>query len=214
MKPNQKTTSLAGCSGRNVPVDISMGSASGFSLIEVLISIIILSFGLLGMVGLQAGALQANRDARLQSSAIALARELAEMMRGNKDVAIAASGSNPYLGSFDSTPLEAGTPTYCLSVGSTACADATAVANAQMTEWLARIDAELPGARVDTCFDTAPYDANGLPQWACTAGTSGVIVIKIGWTRGSTDRSSENATPLDRASRPSIIFPVTAGSAT
>ena len=70
----------------------------GFSLIEVLISIIILSFGLLGMVGLQAAALQANRDARLQSVATTLGRELAEKMRGNKAVAVLLA--NPYLGMY------------------------------------------------------------------------------------------------------------------
>ena len=70
---------------------------NGFSLIEVLISIIVLSFGLLGMVGMQSAALQANREARLQSSAAVLARELAEIIRGNKDIGILATG-NPYVG--------------------------------------------------------------------------------------------------------------------
>lgn len=70
--------------------------AAGFSLIEVLVAIVLLSFGLLGMVGLQAAALQNNREARLQSAAVDLARELAEMMRGNKDVA-ALTSANPYL---------------------------------------------------------------------------------------------------------------------
>ena len=55
----------------------------GFTLVEVLISIVILSFGMLGMVGLQAGALQANREAKLQSVGTGVARELAETMRGN-----------------------------------------------------------------------------------------------------------------------------------
>ena len=57
---------------------------SGFTLLEVLVSIVVLSFGLLGMVGLQAASLQANRDARLQSTAVVLARELAEMMRATR----------------------------------------------------------------------------------------------------------------------------------
>ena len=49
---------------------------AGFTLVEVLVSIVVLSFGLLGMVGLQAGSLQANRDARLQSTAEVGARAL------------------------------------------------------------------------------------------------------------------------------------------
>nr|WP_286137872.1 type IV pilus modification protein PilV [Polaromonas sp. C04] len=187
----------------------------GFSLIEVLISIIVLSFGLLGMVGMQSAALQANREARLQSSAAVLARELAEMIRGNKEVGIGAT--NPYLGSFATSPLVATTPSYCLNVATstTPCADQTAIANAQMTEWLARVDAQLPGARVSVCFDSAPFDGSGLPQWGCNnagAGAGGIVMVKIGWTRGSTDRSQSGNAALERAKAPSIVFPVTAGS--
>ena len=62
----------------------------GFSLIEVLISIVVLCFGVLGMVGLQAASLQANREARLQSTAVRMAEEMAELMRSNKDTALKA----------------------------------------------------------------------------------------------------------------------------
>lgn len=188
-------------------------SNQGFSLVEVLVSIVILSFGLLGMVGLQASALQANREARIQSVAIGLARELAEMMRGNKNVAL-LTANNPYLGNFTS-PLTPTSASYCLNVaaGTTACANSTAIANAQMTEWLARVDNELPGARVNVCTDSAPFDANGLPQWACTAtGTGATLVIKIGWTRGSTNRTQTGNAAFDRATRPAVVLPITAGT--
>jgi type IV pilus assembly protein PilV len=198
-------------------------TSSGFSLIEVLVSVVVLSFGLLGMAGMQAASLKSNREARLQSSAVVLARELAEMIRGNKLAGIQPVATNPYFGSFTS-PLTATTASYCLSVGATACtggtplAIATAIGNAQMTEWLARVDAELPGARVDICADSAPFDASGLPQWACT-GTGGVVVLKIGWTRGSTNRSlsatSAASSPwaLERATIPGVVLPLTAGDA-
>lgn len=172
----------------------------------------VLSFGLLGMVGLQAASLQANRDARLQSTAILLARDLAEAMRGNKAVAIGSA--NPYIGSFqsvDAKPLVPTVASYCLTVGQN-CATPTAVANAQMTEWLSRVSTELPGARVEVCNDSAPYDGNGLPRWACST-TGDIIMIKIGWTRASFQRSAVSAsTALDRAERPSVMLPVTPGS--
>lgn len=192
--------------------------AYGFSLVEVLVSIVVLSFGLLGMVGMQAAALQSNREARSQSSAVVMARELAEVIRGNKTEGIKSSPDNPYLGSF-SSPLVATTPSYCLNVatGTTACTDASDIANAQLTEWLTRVDTELPGARVSVCFDATPFDSNGLPRWACD-GTGGILVIKIGWTRGSTDKSKSGNAALERttdsSSRPSVVFPVSAGSST
>lgn len=190
-------------------------SQTGFSLVEVLISIIILSFGLLGMVGLQAAALQSNKEARLQSVAMTQATELAEMMRTNKDVGLLAT-ANPYLGDF-SSPLTPTTSSYCLNVAvsTVACATTTTIADAQMTEWLARVDADLPGARVVICADTAPFDGNGLPRWACAAPAAGVsapTVIKVGWTRGSTKRDATGNDSVDRATRPAIILPITSGS--
>jgi type IV pilus assembly protein PilV len=176
-----------------------------------------LSFGLLGMVGMQAAAMQANREARIQSSAVALARELADMIRGNKSVGIQPNSTdNPYLVDVQS-PLAANAASYCLNVTSTsACTDTTAVANAEITEWLARVDAELPGARVVSCFDSAPFNTTtGLPTWTCTNGAGAVLVIKLGWTRGSTNKANTGAAALDRAtdsgSVPGVVIQVTAG---
>lgn len=181
--------------------------ATGFTLLEVLVSIVVLSFGLLGMVGLQAASLQANRDARLQSTAVVLARELAEMMRGNKDQALLAT-NNPYLTAELTSPLVAPTASYCLSVGQN-CASTTAVAQAELTDWLARLDDALPGAHVRICRDSAPYGSDGTAVWACTStDTSDPILVKIGWTRQST----KTGTTVDQAARPSIVLPVTPGS--
>ena len=195
---------------------VSRDRMRGFSLVEVLISILVLTFGILGMVGMQAAALQANKEAKLQSTAVVLARELADSIRSNKAVGVLAT-SNPYVGTF-SSPLTPTTASYCLSVSATAaCTSTSDVANAQMTEWLSRVDAELPGARVAVCFDSAPFDSNGLPQWSCTTGTDGVVVVKIGWTRGSTNRTLSGSSALERASdtgsRPGIVIQVTAGNA-
>ncbi len=188
----------------------------GFGLIEVLVAIVILTFGLLGAVGMQAFSIQATRDARLQAQAVGLAAELAEMMRSNKAIAVKPNiADNPYL--VASTTMAS--PNYCLSVSSaaTGCTSTTDVARAAMTDWLARVAAELPGARVRICFDDAPYDAqSGLAQWNCSAtATQGIVFIKIGWTRASTDKSATGDAALERADvRPSVIFPVTGGTTT
>lgn len=187
---------------------------SGFTLIEVLVAIVVLSFGLLGMVGLQAASLQANRDARLQSTAILLARELAEMMRGNKNVAIRTS-NNPYLGAFAKNALVAPTPSYCLNVGAV-CTTNEDVARAQLTEWLGRVNEQLPGAQVTICADAAPFNASGLPVWGCTAstGTTDGMVIKIGWTRPAFRRAtaaSDTSAMVSADVAPSVVLPVMAG---
>ena len=193
---------------------------SGFSLVEVLVAIVVLSFGLLGMVGMQAFALQSNREARLQGQAAVLARELAEMMRGNKVVGSDPNASNNfYLGTFAVGSLEMGAnASYCSSVStSAACTTPADTAKAEMTDWLNRVNTELPDARVTICFDGAPYDTNGMPQWACTlTGADEIAVIKIGWTQSALNRSLTGAALIENATSnpPSIIFPVTSGNAT
>ncbi|MGJ7556569.1 type IV pilus modification protein PilV [Variovorax sp. RB3P1] len=184
---------------------------AGFTLVEVLVSIVVLSFGLLGMVGLQAASLQANRDARLQSTAVVLARELAEMMRGNKEQALLGS-NNPYLVGELSHPLAAPTASYCLSVGGNCGTDKAAVARAEITDWLARVDDALPGARISICRDSTPFDGtDGTAVWTCTStSNTDPILVKIGWSRPSL--KTGDTTVQQASDRPSVVLPVTPGS--
>lgn len=196
------------------PPGVGQRLAPGFTLVEVMVAVAILALGMLGTVGMQAFALQSNRDARLQAQAVALANELADMMRGNMEISAQNSAAaNPYL-LLTEWDGSADIPTrgYCLRVGQSCGDNITAVAQAEMTDWLARINSELPGVRVKVCFDSQPY-SNSLPQWLCdNNNTNGTAVIKIGWNRASTD--STKTTP-DKArttrpadSRPQVIFPV------
>ncbi|MDO4769237.1 MAG: type IV pilus modification protein PilV [Brachymonas sp.] len=188
----------------------------GFSLIEVLVAVAVLSLGLLGAVAMQYMALQDNRSARLQSVAVGLGREMAEMMRGNKVVSVQTDMANPYLGRFVATPLRPDNPSYCLAVGQS-CSDNEEIARAQVTEWLARVESQLPGTQVVICLDDEPYDAKGLPRWACQEpaadAANPVTFIKIGWTHQSTNAAQVGANRLvaANAAAPFVMIPVTPG---
>ncbi len=58
--------------------------ARGFTLIEVLVSMIILALGLLGLASLQGISLKNNQDAHLFSQANALAYEMSDRIKANK----------------------------------------------------------------------------------------------------------------------------------
>lgn len=204
----------------------------GFSLVEVLISIVVLSFGLLGAVGLQSFSLKSNREGRLQSAASTLAREYAEMMRGNKQIGLNISKAvNPYLLDDKTIKVAADLPSswaYCLNTGCQSSTDTAAdlptvqkkVAESEVIEWLARVQGELPSAWVRVCFDDQPFDSNGLPKWDCTPPASGatensIIVIKMGWTQSAIDRAQTGDAALVKADvRPTLVFPVTSGNNT
>lgn len=181
----------------------------GFTLLEVLVAIVVLSFGVLGVVGLQAMALQANKEARYQSTAVALARELGDMMRSTKDVAKNVSAAqNPYLVDFSSAAFPSA-PTDCFA---TVCATPLAVAQFNMREWLVRVNNAVPGVRVVVCFDDNPYGADGRPRWACDGGATRTSVVKIGWARQSSDVNAADAERVTNGGTgvPSVVLPLIA----
>lgn len=188
--------------------------SGGFTLIEVLVAIVVLSFGLLGMVGLQTASLKANREARLQASGVRLASEIGDIMRGNKSISIdTVAANNPYLvANFTSASA---VPTATPNCFSAACTTPLQVAQADIADWLGRVRGELPGARVVVCYDATPFDGTGKPQWACS-NTGGVVNVKIGWTRGSTNtnRAAADSAALELATAfpPSVVLPVTVGN--
>jgi type IV pilus assembly protein PilV len=206
---------------RGPSTNTSLLPQRGFSLLEVLISIIVLSFGLLGMVGMMAKALQSNREARFQSSAVNFARELGELMHANKDIGTQTTAlANPYLIDWNSASAVPAAATNCFTGDcySSPSTSKLAIASFDVREWVTRVNTELPGARVLVCYDDAPYNSSGVAQWGCTAGGT-VAVIKIGWTRGSTDKSQTGASAFEKstgagAAPPSVVVPVTAGSTT
>ena len=194
----------------------------GFSLLEVLVSIVILSFGVLGAVGLQATSLKANREVRAQADGLRFAEELAELMRGNKVTSVKLDATdNPYLVSSISglTAETCGLP----GASTAACGSGAAIARRDIYEWAQRVQAALPGAKAVVCQDSTPYDSSGLPQWTCS-NSGGVLVLKLGWTKSNTlqgatgtdatSTTGANTGAFDLALRPSVIFSVTPGSST
>lgn len=62
--------------------------SKGVSLIEVLVAVIILAFGLLGLAGLQSVSLRNNNSAMMRTQATYLAQDIIDRMRVNKTAAI------------------------------------------------------------------------------------------------------------------------------
>jgi len=56
---------------------------SGFTMLEVLVAIVVLSFGLLGLAGLQADGLRNNTSAYMRSQATLMAYDMMDRMRAN-----------------------------------------------------------------------------------------------------------------------------------
>ncbi|CAM4323125.1 type IV pilus modification protein PilV [Pseudoalteromonas ostreae] len=130
-------------------------SQHGFTLIEVLIAFVILSFGLLGAVALQAKAKQASFDSMQRAAAVALGNDIIQRMRANDGIGFAAL----YNGSFSSSDkLEQQRRCY-----SNTCS-AAEIAALDRQQWMRAIQArENTGALDDAtvCINNQPDAASG-----------------------------------------------------
>lgn len=107
----------------------SVGRGSeGFTLIEVLIAVLVMSVGLLGIAALQTATVQFNRDAYLRSQATSLAYDIADRMRANRSAALA--------GSYDVTAANPA-PVCGAAAGAT-------VADRDISEWRVALACALP----------------------------------------------------------------------
>lgn len=104
----------------------------GFSLLEILISVLILSIGLLGLAGLQLTALKNNTSAYNRSLATTLAYDIADRMRANK----VAADAGAYLTAIGTGPSGAGS---CVGAGNNC--DAGTLAAFDLDEWICQLGA-------------------------------------------------------------------------
>lgn len=123
-----------------------MKTIQGFTLIEVLVALVILAFGLLGLAGMQATGLKNNQDAYNRSQATQLAYDLADRIRANAtaidtytsiDAADAVGNANCFDGSTGCTPAE--------------------MAENDLSEWYTNLTSILPGSAGNIAVAAAVY---------------------------------------------------------
>ena len=153
-----------------------LGKRSGFTLVEVMVSIVIFSIGLIGIARLQVVAKQSNYDAVQRVAATSLAQDVLSRMRSNH------SELGTYVSNAGTTTIGGGTITTepspsCASSGS-ACTT-TQLASHDLWEFERSVDgiAEQDADGNDTGGLVSPTLCISGPA----AGTSGVYTIAIAW---------------------------------
>lgn len=66
-----------------------IGREQGFSLVEVLVALVLLSVGLLGLAGLQTRGVRDNHGAYMRTQATLCVKDLVDRMRANRPAALA-----------------------------------------------------------------------------------------------------------------------------
>ncbi len=119
-------------------------TCKGFTLVEAMISLVILSIGLLGVAGMQSMGLRLNYDALQRSQATTLAYDISEKMRMDSNNALLIA-ANPYAG------------TYAKAVAANTCNTASVLVVEVLNCWQVTLRDLLPAGSITI---TAPTAAN------------------------------------------------------
>ncbi|MES2683526.1 MAG: type IV pilus modification protein PilV [Pseudomonadota bacterium] len=125
----------------------------GVALLEILIAVLVLSIGILGLAGLQVASLRSNQQTYQRSLVVAMAAELADRMRANRE--LAATGS--YLAAVGTAPA-----TASANCNTAACTPAE-LASFELNEWYNRARLKLPGSKISVVCSVTPC-ASGKRQ--------------------------------------------------
>jgi type IV pilus assembly protein PilV len=145
----------------------------GFTMLEVLISIVVIAFGLLGIAGLQAFAIKNNHSASLRITATSMANDMIDRMKANYIAVMNGDYNKP--NSTDYTTAVAS----CLT---TAGCTSQQLAQNDLNEWSQRLAASLPNGRGVVCLDSTPHDGTTVATPDCDNTGTTMYVVKIWWT--------------------------------
>ena len=123
---------------------------SGISLLEVLISLLILSLGALGFAALQLNGLKTTEDANYRAHATLIAQDAIERFQSNPEQI------NVYLNSGNYTETAPGTAPPATCVGSTCSASAMATWDIAHLNWT--VANALPAGRI--MAGACPFNSN------------------------------------------------------
>jgi type IV pilus assembly protein PilV len=159
----------------------------GFTLMEVMVALVIISIGLLGIAAMQATAITSTHTSQTESLAAIEARSLADAMQANPDywaagnmpatINVTGTAAAPVL---SDTTLNSQT-TNC---STTPCVTGVAMAGYDLQQWAKQLFTQIPGSNAAI---------------TCVIGSPSICTIIVNWTQKATaavnNGTQSNATP-------------------
>ena len=131
----------------------------GFSMIEVLVTLVILAFGILGLAGMQTLGLKNSQSSMHRTQASLVAYDIIDRMRSNCSAA---------LGGAYNIALTAASPTAT-----------TTMAERDLSQWRASVATALASGTGAVAVNAATYIATVTVQWDDSRATSGSTAQQI-----------------------------------
>ncbi len=169
-----------------------MKNSRGFSLIEVLVTILLTTIGILGMVALQSKSIQYTQDAVHRNAAVMLTNDLIEIMRSHRDLLF--NKTPEFNDSY--TELKASSVIYNasgklqLDAGNCPTSGLANTLQQQGDCWLKQVEETLPGAAdlIEGAFMVCPSFAladsdyvNSAPQCAGSNYRGSTLGVQLAW---------------------------------
>jgi type IV pilus assembly protein PilV len=134
-------------------IESKFAVVDGFSLIEVMVTMIILAFGMLGVAGLLVGGVSNAASSEATAKATQLSADMADRMRANPTVAISASSE------------------YITSYTDTAPSSPASVAQLDKQVWMNALATQLPGGVGKITVDNTNRKVVIQVRWSNCMGT-------------------------------------------
>lgn len=186
-------------------------SSKGFTLIEVLISVIVFSIGLIGLASLQTIALRNNNESYMRSQATLLTQDIADRMRAN--LAGVSDGSYDMGNDVDAANSKPAFDCVDTFPGPDNTCSAQEIAQVDLHYWTndktkddtstifaASIAEALPGGKGIVCLDSV-HETDPTPGDPKCNGLGNVYAIKIWWDQDR-DGDPENDPVMITSFRP------------
>jgi type IV pilus assembly protein PilV len=177
----------------------------GFTLVEVLVALIVISIGLLGIAKMQALSLASTGTARMRSVAAIEAASMASMMHANRTywaantsavtVTVTLSASPPYTSSDSAVT----TPTDC---SATAPCNPTQLAGWDLSQWVTALNQTMP---LNTTATITCSAESATAPVSCT--------LQVNWTENLVDVNTGENTGLTAAQNTSALQNATQNTA-
>ena len=150
---------------------MTLRTQTGSTLVEVMVSIFVISLGFLGFAKLQVNSLAMANGSLLRASAVYLSYEMTDRMRAN--LPAVQAGAYSMLTSAVANP-------GCVSTGCTAAQ----IAQNDYYEWTAEAASLLPSGNAVVCLDSTPDD--GTPGAPACDNAGNAFAVKVWWVEKGT----------------------------
>ncbi|WP_151445672.1 type IV pilus modification protein PilV [Lacisediminimonas profundi] len=184
--------------------------AGGFTVIEILVCLFVLSIVVICAAGVQLQSSRLSRHSAQFSHAAVLAGELAERIRMRSRLQSGAAGATASAhGIHVDLDIQAASvaadPDQSVDCHSADCSLAE-MEQFELQDWQRRVAEVLPGARALVCGDASPWSETARRyEWGCSLAADGnaPLLVKLGW-RSPLDSAAATAA----APAPSLVLPV------